>query len=189
MIVNARSMTSRNSADERNSGIARETNFAARIAPARSGDPERPLHLVDRLALGLAHALAAEPEDALPVGLRHVLGDPDDELLVLLGLLWRGFAPEQRRRIPQVLERVLLELLRRVVAGVVHLGLGRRDLVEQLRLSVASARLGVGLGDREGLAERAAPLGGGDHQARARRPAQDQLPLLGGEVFLTGHGP
>src|ERR1700710_626579 len=69
----------------------------------------------------------------------------------------------------------------------VNLGLGGHDRVEDLARAVLLARLGVGLRDGEGLAERAAPGRGGDDRARGRWSLQDGVPLLFGEITLACH--
>ena len=53
--------------------------------------------------------------------------------------------PQQGDGVLEVLDGRLLQLVRRVVAGVVHLRLGRHHLVEQLALAVFLAGFGVGL--------------------------------------------
>src|SRR5439155_25589111 len=90
--------------------------------------------------------------------------------------------------IAEVLQAVFAQLLWSGVAGVIELGLRGNDLVEQFALAVMAPSLDVGLAQCEGFAEGSAALGGNNHHACARRALQDQLPLLGAEVGLPGHG-
>src|SRR3954451_11095696 len=83
---------------------------------------------------------------------------------------------------------MLPELLVGPVAGVVNLGLGPDELIQQLACAVLPASLGVGLGHRERLAERASTLGGEDGQAGQRRSLAHGLPVFRGEVCLGRHG-
>src|SRR5260370_42042189 len=86
-----------------------------------------------------------------------------------------------------MLQAVLLELVDRVVARVVDLGLGGDDLVEQLAVAVVLAGLDIRPGDRKRLADRA-PARGGDHDhASAGRSLEHELPLLLREVSPTRH--
>src|SRR6266571_8605178 len=82
---------------------------------------------------------------------------------------------------------MLLELLNRVVARVVELGLRRDNLVEQLALAVLLARLDVRPCYRERLPDRPAALGGEDEHAGARRSLEHEVPLLLCEVSLPRH--
>src|SRR5262245_53990866 len=106
--------------------------------------------LADRRAFGVAHALAAEPQKPLLAGLGDALGEPADELLVLLDLLVGRLRLQHCDRLPDVVEVVLLELVLGTRARVVRLGLRGDDLVEQLALAVLLARLRVGGRHREG---------------------------------------
>lgn len=94
----------------------------------------------------------------LAVGRRDLLGQGDDEPTVLVDLGRRGLALEESYRIAEVLQSVLLQFLRGVIVGVIPLGLGGDDLVQQLALAVLLTCLDIGLGDGDGLAERA-PVG------------------------------
>src|SRR5207302_11449652 len=93
----------------------------------------------------------------------------------------------QRHGFPQFLEQVRLELVRRAVPGVVDLGLGCDDGIEELALTMLRPGLGVGPRHRDRLAKGAAPLRRDHDQARARRALEDELPLLRREVGLCGH--
>src|SRR2546423_54390 len=139
---------------------------------------ERSADLLDRGPLRVAHRAVT----ALAVGVGDLLGQRDDEALVLLDLVRRRLALEQPDRIADALQARLLELLGRAVARVVDVRLRRDDLVKQLAGAVVLARLGVGLGHRDRLAEGAAALRGDDDQARARGALQHDLPILRGEV-------
>src|SRR5215207_1008626 len=153
----------------------------------RAGSGERGFDLSDRGALGVADPLAAEAEKALLAGLGDPLGQAEDELPVLLDLLVGRLGPEQRYSLPDVVEVVLLELLRRAGSSAIHLGLGGGDFVEQLALAVLLPGLRVGLRHREGLANRAAAVREDHDQPGARGPLEDRLPLVLGEVSLGGH--
>src|ERR1700759_1534374 len=108
--------------------------------------------LVKRLAFG-----RADGDAVLTMGLRHALGEAGHEPAVIGQLLRRRLALEQGDGLPQLLEAVLLELLWRVKAGVIDLGLREDDRVEQRALTVLLASLGIPLADREGLTERPTP--------------------------------
>src|SRR5437762_2330146 len=64
--------------------------------------------------------------------------------ILLLDLFGRRLLPEHGDGIAQLLKPVLLQLLARVKARVIHLRLGGDDLVQQLALTVLLARLCVG---------------------------------------------
>src|SRR5258707_1777681 len=136
----------------------------------------------DRRLLGGAHGLVA-----LAVRSGDMFGKRDDEALVLLELLRRALRSDQRNRVADVPQRALGELLRRVVARVVDLGVRADDRVEQLAVPMLGARFGVGLGHRDRLAPEAAALRGDHEQARRGRTLEDLLPLLRREVLLTSH--
>src|SRR5688572_17326459 len=104
-------------------------------------------HLVDRGPLGVGH----RPAVALVLGRCDALGEGEDEAAIALELLGGGLRFENRDRLADDLEVVLLQLLDRALAGAVHLRLGPGDLVHQLRAARLLARLGVGLRHREGL--------------------------------------
>src|SRR5207247_9852408 len=140
--------------------------FSARLG---LGTAEGSGDLVDRRPLGLADA-----RSTLPVRVGDLLGEREDEASVALDLVRRGLALEQLDGVLQMLQAVLPQLLDRVVARVVDLGLRRDDLVEQLALAVLLARLDVRLGDRERLAARSSALGGDDDHARARGSLQPE---------------
>jgi hypothetical protein len=121
------------------------------------------------------------------VRVRHPLGEADHEPPVVIELLGRRLALEHIDRVANVLQRVLLQLLGGVVARVVDLRLGRDDLVEQLAGAVLLARLGICLPDRERLPEGPALRGRDDDDPGARRSLEHRIPLLLGEVGLSGH--
>jgi hypothetical protein len=100
-------------------------------APARRGGAERRRDLLDGLRLGGAHVLAV-----LPVCGRDLVRQGDDEAPVVVDLPGRRLALEQRHRAAQVLQPVVPELFHRVVSRVVHRGLRRDDLVQQLARAV-----------------------------------------------------
>src|SRR5437879_4072379 len=176
MIVNTLSMTSRNSADELNSGI-----FSTGLFADRRGD------LVDGGALGVADALATQAEKAFPVCIRDPVGEVEDEALVLRELLGRPLLLHELDRLANALEVVGLQLLDRVMTGVVDLRLCGDDLVEQLAVPVRLPSLRVRLRDREALAEGAPALRSDYDQGCAGRPLEHHLPLLGREVGLSRH--
>src|SRR5215211_468661 len=164
-----------------------ESDPAESDAPGRGTSgarrAQRRRDLIDHGPLGVTDRLVA----ALALGGGHPLGEREHEAAVVLDLFGGGLLLEQRDGVAEALQRDLLELLRRGVAGAIDLRLRGDQLVEQLRLAVLLARLGVGLADRERLAKRAAALRGRDEQSRAGRRLPDQLPLLGGEIGLCGH--
>src|SRR5690242_17250535 len=133
MSVNTLSITSRNSSAERKAGIERESNAALVLALRLRAHCF--LDLPDRLPLGVAHALAAQPEESLPVRLGDALGEVHDEAAVRLGLVGCGLALHERDRCTDLLQHVLLELLLGGVAIHVHRGLRGSDLIEQLALT------------------------------------------------------
>src|SRR6266550_6840846 len=138
--------------------------------------------LLDGSSLGGADALPA-----LPVSGRDLVREGEDETPVVLQLLRCRLALEQLDRIAKMLEAILLELLGRAIPRVVDLGLGRRDLVEELALPVLFARLHVGLGHRDGLPERSPTLCGEHDHAGAGWTLQHDLPLLRREIGLCCH--
>jgi hypothetical protein len=79
------------------------------------------------------------------VGGRDLVGDGESEAPVLVDLVGRRLAPQQRHRGTYVLESGVPEFFDRAVPGVFHLGLGCDDLIEQLALAVQGARFDVGL--------------------------------------------
>src|SRR3954471_14624595 len=113
------------------------------------------LDLPDRSLFVITDPIAAQAHEALLAGLGHAVREGDDELPVLVQLLRRRLVAEQRHGIGEMLERSLLELLGRVVAGVIHLRLGAHDLVKQFALAVLLAGFGVCL--RHGEVSRMEP--------------------------------
>ena len=93
------------------------------------------------------------------MGVGHLVGEREDEAPIALDLFRCRLAPEHLDGVSQVLQPLRLELFDGVKARVVTLGFGRDDLVEQLALAVLLARLDVGPGDRERLANRPLPAG------------------------------
>ena len=108
------------------------------------GSAQRLGDFSDRRALGVAYRSPVTV--TLLVRLGDVVGEIQDELSVLVDLLRGRLTCEQGHRIPQVLQAVLLQLIRRVVPGVVHRGFGGDDLVEQLALAMMLPRGRVDLG-------------------------------------------
>ena len=86
-----------------------------------------------------------------------------------------------------MLQTMLLELVDRVVARVVALGLGRDDLVQQLAGAVRTAGFVVRLRHGDRLAERTSPLRRHDDETGARWCFQHDVPFLCREVSLGGH--
>src|SRR2546426_8704877 len=90
--------------------------------------------------------------DGDPVLLVHV-GDPvhdaEDEAPVVVDLLGRRLAAEERDGVAELLQGLLLQLPGGVGTLVLDLGLLRDELVEQLALAVLPARLCVRLCQRE----------------------------------------
>src|SRR5579859_6528770 len=156
--------------------------FWLRASSRRLGS-ERLRNLVDRPALRVADRLAA-----FPVGVCDLVGQREDELPVVLDLLGCRLLREHGDGVAEMLQACLPELFRGVVARVVALGLRGDDLVEQLAGAVVFARLDVRLGHRDRLAKAPASLRRDDDQPRARRPLEDQRPLVGREVGLARHG-
>jgi translation initiation factor IF-1 len=118
---------------------------------------------------------------------RDPLCQVDDEALVLIGLLRRSLLLDQRDGFSKVFEAVFSQLLGGVVAAAVELRLGGGERVEQFALAVFLSSLRVGLRHPEGLPERPAALGHDHDHARRRGTLQNLLPLLVGEVRLSGH--
>src|SRR5882762_8078564 len=116
--------------------------------------------LGDRRSLGLADA-----RSALPVCVSYLVREREDKAPVAFDLAWCRLTVKQLDCVPQMLQTVLLEFLKRVVARAVELGLRRDNLVEQLALAVLLARLDVCPGYRERLPDRASALGGDDDHA------------------------
>src|SRR5437870_2323604 len=67
--------------------------------------------------------VGADALSAFSVGVGDLVGDVEDEALVVVELLGCGLALEQFDRIAKMLQAVFSELLRRVVAGVIDLRL------------------------------------------------------------------
>src|SRR4051794_18643011 len=153
----------------------------------RGLEPHGLRDLLDRGSLGVAHALAGEAHEALPVGLRDSLGETDDEAAVLLLLGGLALRLEQLDGIADVLEQVSLHSLDRGEPGLVDLRLRGDDLVDELAPARLLLRLGVCLRHRKALADRPAALRKGDVHARARWALEDCLPLLVGEVCFGCH--
>src|SRR5579859_1392018 len=122
------------------------------------------------------------------MGVCDLAGQREDELPVVLDLLGLRFLLEHGDCVAEMLQAGLLELFRGVVARVVALGPRGDDLVEQLTGAVVLARLDVRLGHRDRLAKASASLRRDDDQPGARRPLEDQRPLVGCEVGLARHG-
>src|SRR5690348_13578936 len=97
---------------------------------------ERGRYLIDRLGLGGTHALPVLAERG-----RNLVGQGEHELSVPLDLVSGRLALQQRDRGSQVLKAVVAELLGSAIPGVIGLGLGRHDLVEQLTLAVCGTGL------------------------------------------------
>src|SRR4051794_32029768 len=153
----------------------------------RGLEPHGLRDLLDRGSLGVAHALAGEAHEALPVGLRDSLGETDDEAAVLLLLGGLALRLEQLDGIADVLEQVSLHSLDRGEPGLVDLRLRGDDLVDELAPARLLLRLGVCLRHRKALADRPAALRKGDVHARARWALEKRLPLLVAEVGLRSH--
>src|SRR3954453_627448 len=153
----------------------------------RGLEPHGLRDLLDRGSLGVAHALAGEAHEALPVVLRDSLGETDDEAAVLLLLGGLALRLEQLDGIADVLEQVSLHSLDRGEPGLVDLRLRGDDLVDELAPARLLLRLGVCLRHRKALADRPAALRKGDVHARARWALEDCLPLLVGEVCFGCH--
>src|SRR5205085_9654772 len=145
-------------------------------AAARSLTPrtaQSRLDLLDRGALGFAYL-----GSVLAVGARDLVRERQHESTKFLNLVWARLALEQLHSVPQMLEAVILELLRRVVARAIDLGSCGDDLVEQLAGAVLLARVHVRLADRERLTERSPVLCRRDDHAGSRRSLQHNLPFL-----------
>jgi len=113
------------------------------------------------------------------VGGGHLAGQGADEAPVVIAFLGGRLAINQRYRIAEVPEPVVPEFFGRVVPGVVHLGLGCHDLIQELAIAVLGARFAVGLRHRDRLAEHSAARRGDHDQAGGRRTLQHDLPFLG----------
>jgi hypothetical protein len=125
------------------------------------GHAERCRDVLDGLLLGRAHALPS-----LPVGRRDLIGHREHEASVVIELLIARLVIQQRRRVTQMAEGRILELLGVVELPVVHARLLGHDLVEKLALAMLGARLDVSLRHRHGLPEHPSVRRGDDHQAR-----------------------
>ena len=79
---------------------------------------------------------------------RNLVREREDEASVVLDLLRCRLRLEHADRVTEMPESRLLELLSRVVARVIVLGLRRDDLVEQLALPVVLPRFDVRLRHR-----------------------------------------
>ena len=113
-----------------------------------------------------------------PVRGRDLVRQGEDEAPVLIEFLGGRLAPDHSHRVAEVVEPVLPELFGGVVSGVVHLGLGRHDLVEEFPFAVLVARFGVGLGHRDRLAERSAAGRRYDDHPGGRRSLENHFPFL-----------
>src|SRR5882757_9355316 len=153
-------------------------------AAAASGDAERPFDLGDRLGLGRADSVLGA---LLLLRRGDLLGQRDDEEAVVAELGRGRLVGYEGDGVADVLQPVLAHLLFGVRLGAVGLRPVGDDLVEQLGGAVVLARLGESLGHREGLAEGAAAVRGGDDHPGAGRALEDGLPLLVGEVCVRRH--
>src|SRR3954452_10543872 len=93
MIVNTRSMTSRNSAGELNAAIA--ASYIGLVWSALRPRTHGLFDFLDRLSLDIAHAFPAHPEEPFTVRLRDALGELDDEAPVLVGLRGRSLGRDR----------------------------------------------------------------------------------------------
>ena len=110
---------------------------------------------------------------------RDLAGQGDDESPVIPEFPGSCLALQQRHRAAEMCEPVVPELVGGVVSGAVHLRLRGHDFVEELAVAMLGTRFGVGLGQRDGLAERPpARCGDDDHPGR-RRSFENHLPFLG----------
>src|SRR3954471_16758805 len=109
---------------------------------------QRSLDLADRRALGIAHRDAV-----LAVRLGDLLRHGEHEAPVVVDLLRRRLALEQRHHLAQPLEAVLFQLFVGRRARVVDLRPRRDDLVEKLARAVLAPCLAVGLAHCQRLPE------------------------------------
>ena len=139
--------------------------------------------LIWSMASGLARA---HDLVVLPVGVRDLVRDGQDEAPVPVELLGRGLALDECDRGAQTLHALVPERLRRSTWGVPP-WLGGHDLVQQLALPVPGPRLRVGLGHRERLPERCPAGRRDDDHACGRGAGEHSGPLIRRESVSCRH--
>ena len=82
---------------------------AARFRASSPGFTDRVGYGGDRLLLGVAHPLAGEPEESGLPRLGDLVGEVQRELPVRLGFLRGRLLLEERNRVADVLEQVVVE--------------------------------------------------------------------------------
>src|SRR5450755_893550 len=91
--------------------------------------------LLDGFCLRGTHALPS-----LFVGGSHLVGQGEDEAAVVIAFLGGRLAIDQCHRVVEVPEPVVVEFFGRVVSGVVGLGSGGDDLIQELAVAMLGAR-------------------------------------------------